>query len=70
MASPTREEYEEALKRKKYLSDSIILERRRREKLINELCLSQSCLNSYEVALSDANNIIQKYEIYREIKNE
>ena len=70
MACPTREEYEEALRRTAYLGDSIIRERKHREKLINELCTSQSCLNSYEVLLSDAREIIQKYDIYQELLNE
>ena len=70
MACPTKEEYEDALKRKRYLRDSIDFENRHREKLINELCTSQSCLNSYEALLSDTNMIIQKYELYQELLEE
>lgn len=67
MGCPTREEYEEALKHKAYLIDSIRRENKIREDLINKLCVSQSCLNGYEGLLKDANEVIQKYEIYQEI---
>ena len=70
MAMPTREEYEKALENRKYLSDTIRREYKHRESLINELCTSQNLLNQYEKILSDQKEIIQKYEIYEEIKNE
>ena len=70
MASPTREEYEEALRNIAYLGDVIIRERKHRESLINELCTSQNLLNQYEKILSEQKEIVQKYEIYEEIKNE
>lgn len=70
MAAPTREEYEEALETRKLLVDWISREKKAREDLINKLCTSQSCLNNYETLLSNAKEIIQKYEIYQEILNE
>lgn len=70
MAAPTREEYEEALRNAAYLGDAIIREREHRESLINELCTSQNLLNNYEKILSDVKEVVQKYEIYEEIKNE
>lgn len=70
MAAPTKEEYEGALRRASYLGDAIIRERERREKLLNELCTSQSCLNSYEALLSDVKEVVQKYEIYQELLKE
>lgn len=69
MACPTREEYEEALKHKTYLIDSIRRENKIREDLINKLCLSQSYLNGYEGLLKDENEVIQKYEIYQELSS-
>ena len=70
MAMPTREEYEEAVKNRRYLSDTIRREYKHRNSLINELCTSQNLLNQYEKLLSKQKEIIQKYEIYEEIKNE
>lgn len=67
MASPTKEEYEEALKRKDFLIDAVRRERKVREDLINKLCTSQSCLNSYEALLSDVEIIVQKYEIWQDL---
>ena len=67
MGSPTKEEYEEALKRKTYLTDAVRRERKFREDLINKLCTSQSCLNSYEALLNDVEMIIQKYEIWQDL---
>ena len=70
MAITTKEMYDEALRRASYLGDAIIRERERREKLLNELCTSQSCLNSYETLLSDVKEVVQKYEIYQELLKE
>lgn len=71
MAMPTREEYEETLKRRDNLLSLIINEKKAREDLINKLCTSQTCLNNYEALLSNANEVIQKYQIYQELlKNE
>ena len=67
MGSPTKEEYEEALKRKSYLIDAGRRERKFREDLINKLCTSQSCLSSYESLLNDVEMIIHKYEIWQEL---
>lgn len=67
MGSPTKEEYEEALKRKSYLIDAVRRERKFREDLINKLCTSQSCLSSYESLLNDVEMIIHKYEIWQEL---
>lgn len=67
MAAPTREEYEKALESKSYLSDWVRREKKNREMLIEKLCTSQSCLHNYEALLSNANEVIQKYEIYQEI---
>lgn len=70
MAAPTKEEYEGALRRASYLGDAIIKERERREKLLNELCTSQSCLNNYEDLLNDVKEVVHKYEIYQELLRE
>ena len=70
MSAPTKEEYEEALRNAAYLGDAIIRERKRRESLINELCTSQNLLNQYEKLLSNQKEIVQKYEIYEEIRKE
>ena len=67
MGCPTREEYEKALESKKYLIDLIRREKKTRERLIEQLCTSQGCLNNYEVLFINADEIIQKYEIYQEI---
>lgn len=64
MATPTKEEYEEALRNATYLRDAFIRERKHRESLINELCISQNLLNQYEKLLSNQREIVQKYEIY------
>lgn len=68
MACPTREEYEEALKSKTYLIDVINREDKRRDDLINQLCSSQKLLDGYIECLSYQKEIIQKYEIYQELK--
>ena len=70
MACTTKEEYEKALETRNYLSDWIRREKKIREDLINKLCTSQSCLNNYEALLSNTKEIIQKYEIYQEIKRD
>jgi hypothetical protein len=67
MAMPTIEEYEEALESKKYLDDAIRREYKRRDDLINQLCGSQKLLDGYKQSLDYQKDIIQKYEIYREI---
>ena len=67
MTCPTREEYEEAVKNGRYLSDAIRREYKHRESLINELCTSQNLLNQYEKILNDKKEVIQKYEIYQEL---
>ena len=67
MACPTREEYEKALKSKRFLDDSIRREYKRRDDLINQLCDSQKMLDDYRKALNYQKDIIQKYEIYQEI---
>lgn len=67
MVCPTREEYEEALKNKKYLDDIIRREYKHRDDLINELCCSQKLLDGYRECLSSKKDIIQKYEIYQEL---
>ena len=67
MGCPTREEYEEALKKVTYLSDVIARERKHRERLINELCTSHKLLDGYESTFCYNKEIIQKYEIYQEL---
>lgn len=67
MAIPDKKMYEEALQRAAYLGDAIIRERKNREQLLNKLCESQSCLNTYEALLKDVKEVVQKYEIYQEI---
>ena len=70
MACPTKEEYEEALKNKKWLSDAIRREYERRDDLITKLCGSQKILDGYKECLDCSKDIILKYELYEEIKNE
>ena len=67
MACPTKEEYEEALKDKKWLNDTIVREYKRRDSLINELCASQKLLDRYKESLDYQKEIIQKYELYQEL---
>lgn len=69
MACPTREEYEEALKNKKWLSDTITREYKRRDDLINQLCGSQKLLDGYREALDYQKDIIMKYELYQELSS-
>lgn len=67
MACPTKEEYEEALESKKYLTDVINREYKRRDELINHLCGSQKLLDGYREALDYQKDIIMKYELYQKI---
>lgn len=67
MASPTREEYEEALENKKWLNDIINREYERRDDLIDKLCGSQKLLDGYKDALDYQKDIILKYELYKEL---
>lgn len=67
MACPTKEEYEEALKDKKYLNDVIRREYKHRDSLINELCTSQKLLDGYNECLNSKKDIIMKYELYQEL---
>lgn len=69
MACPTRREYEEALKNKKYLYDIISGECEHRDSLINELCASQKLLDRYKESLDYQKEIIQKYEIYQGLED-
>lgn len=69
MACPTREEYEEALNNKKWLSDTITREYKRRDDLINQLCGSQKLLDGYREALDYQKDIIMKYELYQELSS-
>lgn len=67
MACPTKEEYKEALESKKYLEDVINREYRHRDELIRELCTSQKLLEGYKDAYNSQKEIINKYEIYKEL---
>ena len=70
MSIPTREEYEQALENRILLTNTLNLEYKRRDDLINKLCESQKLLESYKGALKYQKEIIDKFEIYEEIKNE
>lgn len=48
MACPTKEEYEKAMGLVVFLKNSIAMENKRREKLINELCTSHKILEDYK----------------------
>ena len=67
MACPTREEYEEAMQNVIYLKDAIVRENKRRDELINQLCSSQKILEGYKECLDYNKDIVQKYEIYKEL---
>lgn len=67
MVAPTREEYEKALGNVIFLKDSISLENKRREKIIKELCKSQSVIENYEAILAEQKEIVDRYQIYQEI---
>lgn len=67
MATPTKEEYEEAMRNVIYLKDWIVRENERRDNLINQLCISQESLKAYKESLDYYKEIVQKYEIYQEI---
>lgn len=69
MACPTKEEYEEALENKKWLSDTISREYKRRDDLINQLCGSQKLLDGYREALDYQKDIIMRYELYQELSS-
>lgn len=70
MATPTKEEYEEAMRNVIYLKDWIVRENERRDNLINQLCISQESLKAYKESLDYYKEIVQKYEIYQEILKE
>lgn len=67
MACPTKEQYEEALQNIVFLKNSIAIENKRREKLINELCKSQSILENYKALLEAQKEIADTYQIYQEL---
>ena len=69
MACPTREEYEKAMQNVTYLKDWIARENKRRDDLINQLCSSQKLLDGYKESLDYQKEIVQKYEIYQELKS-
>lgn len=70
MTCPTKNEYVKALGNKEFFCNAITRERKNRENLIDKLCDSQKILKEYESLLGEANEIIQKYEIYQEILTE
>lgn len=70
MVCPTREEYKEAIQNVIYLKDWIARENKRRDDLINQLCSSQKLLDGYKESLNYQKEIIQKYEIYQELKSD
>ena len=69
MACPTKEEYEKAMQNVIYLKDWIARENERRDGLINQLCSSQKLLEGYKESLDYQKEIVQKYEIYQELKS-
>lgn len=70
MGCPTEKEYEEAIQNVIYLKDLIARENDRRNELINQLCGSQQLLERYKKSLDYQKEIIQKYEIYQELKGD
>lgn len=70
MGCPTEKEYEEAMQNVIYLKDLIARENDRRNELINQLCGSQQLLERYKKSLDYQKEIIQKYEIYQELKGD
>lgn len=67
MACPTKEEYEKAMGLVVFLKNSIAMENKRREKLINELCTSHKILEDYKKILEEKKEIVDKYQFYQEI---
>lgn len=70
MGCPTKEEYEEAMNTVVFLKNSISMEKKRREELIDKLCTSQKILKDYEKILEEKKEIVDKYRIYQEILTE
>lgn len=70
MGCPTEKEYKEAMQNVIYLKDLIARENDRRNELINQLCGSQQLLERYKKSLDYQKEIIQKYEIYQELKGD
>lgn len=66
---PTREEYEKALNNREFASTVLKKEYRCREALIEQLCDSQRCIQSYVKIVDDAEEVITRYEIYQEVQN-
>lgn len=66
---PTKEEYEKALKSRELASNVLKKEHRHREELIEQLCVSQRCIQSYTTILDNAEEVILRYETYQEVQN-
>lgn len=69
MGCPTKKEYEEAMNNVVFLKNSIALENKRREKIIKELCVSQSTLENYKALLEKQKEVVDKYQIYQELSS-
>ena len=70
MAAPTKEEYEKAMQNVVFLKNSIAIENKQREKIIKQLCMSQSTLENYKALLEEQKEIVDRYQIYQEILEE
>lgn len=68
MAKPTEQEYKDALHSKKTFSEWLNIEYKNRDKLLDELLNSRETIKCYTQQLKQANEIIQKYEIYEELE--
>lgn len=66
---PTKEEYEKALKDREFASTGLKKEYKNREALIEQLCVSQRCIQSYATILNDTERVVTMYEIYHEVQN-
>lgn len=69
MAKPTEQEYKEALHSKETFSGWLHIEYKNRDELLDKLLDSRETIKCYTEQLKQANEVIQKYEIYKELEN-
>ena len=70
MAKPTEQEYRDAVENKAIFLDWLRRENKRRDELLDELLDVRSTIRLYVEQIEKMNEIIQIYEIYKEIENE
>lgn len=67
---PTKEAYEKALESKRICQSCVKEEIKRRDDLLDQLLDSRETIKRYQEALKNADDVIQRYEIYCEIEKE